>query len=47
MDPYICFFIGKKCADLKGKVDDIRMQLGGAAGSHFGVPFEDYSIDFS
>jgi hypothetical protein len=38
--------MGKKCADLKGKVDDIRIQLGGA-GYHFGVPFEDYSIDFN
>jgi hypothetical protein len=36
----------KKCNDLKGKVDDIRIQLGGL-GYNFGVPFEDYTIDFN
>ena len=46
MDPYLCYFMGKKCDDLKGKVDDIRIQLGGE-GSHFSVPFEDYSVNFS
>ena len=36
----------KKCSDLRGKVDDIRIQLGGASYD-FGVPFEDYTLDFS
>jgi hypothetical protein len=46
--PYssICFFMRKKCVDLSGKVDDIRIRLGGASYD-FGVPFEDYTVDYN
>lgn len=37
--------MGKKCSEVTVKVDDIRIQLGGASYD-FGVPFEDYTVDF-
>jgi len=38
--------MGKKCSEVRGKVDDIRIQLGGLSYD-FGVPFEDYTVDFN
>ena len=46
LEPKLCFFMGKKCSEVRGKVDDIRIQLGGASYD-FSVPFEDYTIDFN
>ena len=38
--------MAKTCVYLSGKVDDIRIRLGGERYD-FGVPFEDYTVDFN